>query len=65
MIRDGVFDDWLCALLRRREGRWQAVVVEIGATDVPRVGWSEQYEAPRDIFRKVSNPVASATFQEA
>jgi hypothetical protein len=50
MIEEGAFDDWLCALLRRGEGRWDVVALEIGATDVPYAGWSEQYQAPSAIF---------------
>lgn len=50
MIEDGTFDDWLCALLRRRQGRWDVVALEIGATDVPYAGWRERYQAPAAIF---------------
>ena len=50
MIEDGTFDDWLCALLRRQQGRWDVIAFEIGATDVPYAGWSEQYHAPPKIF---------------
>jgi hypothetical protein len=49
-IEDGVFDDWICALLRRRAGKWQVVKYVIGATDVVYEGWGEEYEAPSEIF---------------
>ena len=49
-IEDGVFDDWICALLRRRAGKWQVVKYVIGATDVVYEGWDEEYKAPSVIF---------------
>jgi len=50
-IEDGVFDDWICALLRKRAGKWQVVKYVIGATDVVYEGWDEEYQAPSAIFR--------------
>lgn len=50
-IDDGVFDDWICALLRKRAGKWQVVKYVIGATDVAYEGWDEEYKAPSAIFR--------------
>jgi hypothetical protein len=50
-IEDGVFDDWVCALLRKRAGKWQVVKYVIGATDVVYEGWDEEYHAPPAIFR--------------
>jgi hypothetical protein len=50
-IEDGVFDDWICALLRKRAGKWQVVKYVIGATDVAYEGWDEEYKAPPAIFR--------------
>lgn len=51
-IRDGVFDDWICALLRERdEEGWTVVQYVIGATDVAYEGWGEEYRAPADIFK--------------
>jgi len=49
-IEDGVFDDWICALLRKRAGKWQVVKYVIGATDVVYEGWDEEYKAPSSIF---------------
>lgn len=49
-IEDGVFDDWICALLRKRAGKWQVVKYVIGATDVVYLGWDEEYKAPSAIF---------------
>ena len=49
-IEDGVFDDWICALLRRKAGKWQVVKYVIGATDVAYEGWDEEYKAPSAIF---------------
>ncbi len=48
---DGVFDDWIAALLRKRNGKWRVVVYSIGATDVVYEGWDKEYKAPRAIFR--------------
>ena len=50
-IEDGVFDDWICALLRKRAGKWQVVKYVIGATDVVYEGWDEEYNAPSAIFK--------------
>jgi hypothetical protein len=49
-IEDGVFDDWICALLRKRAGKWQVVKYVIGATDVAYEGWDDEYKAPSAIF---------------
>jgi hypothetical protein len=49
-IEDGVFDDWVCALLRRKGSKWQVVKYVIGATDVVYLGWDEEYKAPSAIF---------------
>lgn len=38
-------------LLRRGgDGQWNVVANVVGATDVPSVGWSQQYGAPTDLF---------------
>ena len=50
-IDDGVFDDWICALLRKKSGKWQVVKYVIGATDVVYEGWDAEYKAPSEIFR--------------
>lgn len=49
-IEDGAFDDWICALLRRKAGRWVVVKYVIGATDVAYSGWDVVYKAPSAIF---------------
>ena len=49
-IKQGVFDDWICALLRKERRRWRLVTYAIGATDVPYTGWAERYHAPPGIF---------------
>ena len=50
-IEQGVFDDWVCALLKKQGGRWRVVKSVIGPTVVPYEGWDEEYEAPASIFR--------------
>jgi hypothetical protein len=54
-IREGAFDNWVCALLRRerRAGgrqRWRVVTYVLGATDVAWDGWDRRYHAPRAVF---------------
>jgi hypothetical protein len=49
-IKLGVFDDWICALLRKQRGEWRVVTYVIGATDVAYDGWDKQYQAPASIF---------------
>ena len=49
-IEDGVFDDGIVALLRKKAGKWQVVKYVIGATDVPYVTWDKDYKAPSAIF---------------
>ena len=48
----GVFDDWICALLREREGKWVVVRYVIGATDVVYEGWDQEFKAPAAIFKE-------------
>ena len=48
--RLGMFDDNICALLHKVRGRWTVVKYVLGATDVPYIGWDEQYHAPSGIF---------------
>jgi hypothetical protein len=48
--KDGIFDDWICALLKNRGGKWEVVIFVIGATDVVYEGWDERYRAPSAIF---------------
>lgn len=50
-IKAGFFDDWICALWRNKNGRWQVVKYVIGATDVVYDGWDKEYGAPAAIFR--------------
>ena len=50
-IDQGTFDDWICALLQKQQGKWKVIKYEIGATDVPFVGWEQQYGAPSGIFK--------------
>lgn len=49
-IRAGAFDDWVCALLRKRDGKWRVVDRALGATDVVWDGWHEKHRAPRALF---------------
>jgi hypothetical protein len=49
-LADGVFADHLVALLRKSGSGWTLVTNQLGATDVPWVGWAKRYGAPREIF---------------
>ena len=55
-IREGAFDDWVCALLRRERGRWRVVAHSIGATDVVYANWPEEHGAPRALFDLPEEP---------
>ncbi|HEX5704251.1 MAG TPA: hypothetical protein VFX97_13700 [Pyrinomonadaceae bacterium] len=48
--RLGMFDDGISALLHKVRGRWTVVKYILGATDVPYIGWDEEYRAPAGIF---------------
>ena len=50
--KDGVFDDWICALLKKSRGEWRVVKYVIGATDVVYEGWGKEYRAPAAIFKE-------------
>jgi hypothetical protein len=45
-IKEGVFDDGICALLQRKDKEWKVVTYVIGSTDVPYVSWDKDYKAP-------------------
>lgn len=49
-IDAGVFDDWVCGLLKRTNGKWSVKAWALGATDVPWDGWDKRFGAPRAIF---------------
>ncbi|HEX6367832.1 MAG TPA: hypothetical protein VF006_02790 [Longimicrobium sp.] len=48
--REGLMDDGIYALLRMRNGRWIAVEVVIGPTDVSWESWDEEFGAPSELF---------------
>ena len=50
-IKAGIFDNWICALLQKRRGRWRVVTHVIGATDMPYENWAQHYHAPPAIFQ--------------
>jgi hypothetical protein len=50
-IKDGIFDDGICALLKRQGDKWTVITYQIGATDVPWVTWGEEFKAPAAIFK--------------
>ena len=50
-IKDGVFDDGVMALLRKRGNRWRVVTYALGSTDYPADAWDEEFKAPAALFR--------------
>jgi hypothetical protein len=48
--KDGMMDDGIYALLRLRNGRWTAVEVVIGPTDVAWESWDDEFGAPSRLF---------------
>jgi hypothetical protein len=50
-IKEGMFEDGFCGLLKKQDDKWTVVIYQIGGTDVPWVGWSEEYKAPAAIFK--------------
>jgi hypothetical protein len=49
-IKDGLFDDGMCALLKKEKGKWKVVAWALGSTDVPWDGWDKEFKAPRALF---------------
>ena len=52
-VADGLFDDWLCALLEREGGGWSLVALEIGATDAPFADWPRRHGVPPALIAPV------------
>lgn len=50
-IREGFFEDWICALWRKQGNSWTVVRYFIGATDVVYDGWDREFGAPSAIFK--------------
>ncbi len=50
MVAEGMFDDGIVALLRKKGNAWRVVVYEIGCTDVCYEDWWQKYNAPKAIF---------------
>lgn len=50
-VKEGAFDDWICALLHKEKDKWRVVKYIIGATDVAYEGWDKEFKAPAEIFR--------------
>ena len=49
-INEGMFDDWIYALLARVDGRWRTLDFGIGATDVAWLELIGKHGAPHAIF---------------
>lgn len=49
-VKLGMFEDWVCALFKKSNGKWKVVNWSLGATDVAFDGWDKKYGAPRSIF---------------
>lgn len=49
-LRNGVFDDGVCALLRKGKKSWKPTFWQVGMTDVPWDGMWERERLPRALF---------------
>jgi len=50
-IEEGMFDGpTVYALLSYNHGQWRVVTFVVGPTDVPYVGWHEEFNAPAALF---------------
>ena len=49
-VDSGGFDNNFFGLLKRTAGKWKAVAVAIGCTDVCFMDWPQKYRAPKSIF---------------
>lgn len=47
---DGAFSDFVCALFRKKGGKWTIVQYALGPTDVAYEPWPKQFGAPKSIF---------------
>src|SRR5688572_4324590 len=45
-IKDDMFDDNFCGLLKKEGGKWKVKRWIIGMTDVAWIGWDKEYKAP-------------------
>jgi hypothetical protein len=50
LVKEGLFDDWIAALLARNGDEWRVITYVIGATDYPPAGWAQQHQAPAELF---------------
>lgn len=55
-VKEGMFDDWVCALFKRQNGKWVVKTYVWGATDVPYEGWPKEFGAPRVVFDLPDSP---------
>lgn len=54
--REGLFDDWICALVRKQPHQsWSVVALSIGATDAPFVDWPRRFGAPERVVMPTSD----------
>jgi len=49
-LKEGLFDDWVCAVLKRKNNKWIIVRYVLGATDVAYDGWDQELGLPRALF---------------
>ena len=52
-MTQGMFDDWICALLQKQLGQWRVVTYAIGATDVPYTDWSSSTMRRREFLTEL------------
>ena len=49
-IEQGVFDEGIVALLRKRDGRWHVIEYACGHTDAPGSAWLYEHKVPANLF---------------
>lgn len=50
-VQAGMFDDNICALLKKEAGGWKVIRYVLGATDVAWDGWDREFGVPAELFR--------------
>lgn len=49
-IREGIFDNGISALMRKRQGQWHVIAYSIGHTDIIYGNWDREYGVPRALL---------------
>lgn len=55
-VESGAFDDWICALWKKKGSKWTLVTHVIGATDVTYADWNNQFGCPVALLEIPTDP---------